>query len=229
MLEPLKKSRLYEEIIKQLQELIRNGSLKPGDKLPPERELGKQLNVSRTAIREALRSMESMGYIESKVGGGTFIRQITFNNVLDPFSDILAQDKKLIIELIDVRLLLEVEIARLAAGRINNEKAEAIDRALSLMDKEIAGGGIGIGGDNAFHAALAEAADNTAMMRILDMCADLLSSTRQATLKIPSQSVKSLADHVAIADAVKAGDTAAAAALMKEHLLKAQKNLEQLQ
>jgi len=85
MLEPLKKTRLYEEIIKQLQELIRRGDLKPGDRLPTERELALQLNVSRTAIREALRSMEVMGFIKSRVGGGTYIRQVELHAPQQPF------------------------------------------------------------------------------------------------------------------------------------------------
>ena len=127
MLKPLKKTRLYEEIIKQLTDLINNGSLKPGDKLPTERDLAVQLNVSRTAIREALRSLEMMGFIESKVGEGTFVKEITLNNVIDPFSSILSKDKKLVAELIEVRILLESEIARLAAARINDDKAAEIE------------------------------------------------------------------------------------------------------
>lgn len=226
MLEPLKKTRLYEEIVKQLQELIRKGDLKPGDKLPPERELATQLNVSRTAIREALRSLELMGFIESKVGGGTFVKKVTLDNIIDPFSTILSQDKKLIMELIEVRMLLEAEIAKLAARRINDEKAALLEKAIELMEKEVAEGGIGLEGENAFHNTLAEAADNSAMMKILNMCGDLLSSTREATLKIPGQPQKSIIDHRKIYEAVRNGDERKAKALMKEHLVKAYKNLE---
>jgi GntR family transcriptional repressor for pyruvate dehydrogenase complex len=226
MLEPLKKTRLYEEIIKQLQDLIRKGQLKPGDKLPPERELALQLNVSRTAIREALRSLESMGFIESRVGGGTFIKEVTLDNIMDPFSSILSQDKKLILELIEVRLLLEVETARLAAKRIDEQKSREIEKALELMEREIVEGGIGIQGDNMFHNAVAIAAGNTALMKILNMCDDLLSSTREATLKIPGQPQKTLIDHRNIYEAIISGDEKRAASLMKDHLTKAQKNLE---
>lgn len=227
MLEPLKKTRLYEEIVKQLIELIEKGELKPGDKLPTERELAVQLNVSRTAIREALRSLELMGFIESKVGGGTFIREITLDNVIDPFSSILAQDQKLKMELIEVRLLLETEIVKLAARRITPEKASDILKSLELMEKEIKNGGNGINGDNGFHNALARASENTAMMKILNMCSDLLNLTRMATLEIPGQPEKSLRDHRAIFEAVSKGDEEKAAELMRDHLIKAQKNLEQ--
>ncbi len=228
MLEPLKKTRLYEEIIKQLIDLIKKGVLKPGDKLPTERDLAQQLNVSRTAIREALRSLETMGFIESRVGEGTFVKAITIDNIIDPFSTILSQDKKLMMELIEVRLLLEVEIAKLAARRINADKALNIKKAMENMEKEIKEGGIGLNGDNEFHNALAAAAGNTAMMKILNMCGDLLSSTRQATLEIPGQPEKSLEDHRKIYEAVKRGDEKAASKFMREHLIKAYKNLESL-
>lgn len=227
MLEPLKKTRLYEEIVKQLIELIKKGELKPGDKLPPERELAIQLNVSRTAIREALRSLELMGFIESKVGGGTFIREVTLDNVIDPFSSILAQDQKLKMELIEVRLLLETEIVKLAARRITPEKASDMLKSLESMEKEIKNGGNGINGDNSFHNALAKASDNAAMMKILNMCSDLLNLTRMATLEIPGQPERSLEDHKAIYEAVKSGNENKAAELMRDHLIKAQKNLEQ--
>ncbi|MGI6161419.1 MAG: FadR/GntR family transcriptional regulator [Christensenellales bacterium] len=228
MLEPLKKTRLYEEIIKQLMELIKNGSLKPGDRLPPERQLAEQLNVSRTAIREALRSLETMGLIESKVGGGTFVKAITLDNIIDPFSAMLMQDKTLIRELIEVRRLLEGEIARLAANRVTDEKVEHISQAIEAMKKDIESGGTGLTGENEFHNALAMASENGAMIKILAMCRELLSKTREATLSIPGQPEKSISDHQAILNAVKCGDGDKAKYLMKVHLNKAIKNLEKL-
>jgi len=226
MLEPLKKTRLYEEIVKQLVELIKQGKLQPGDKLPSERQLAEDLQVSRTAIREALRSMESMGYIESKVGGGTFIKSISLTNVLAPFSAMLSQDDKLIKELLEVRQLLESEIAGLAAKRITNQKIEKIEKPLIEMEEEIARGENGLKGENGFHSALAEAAENSAMSKILEMCGELLSRSRESTLRIEGQPSKSLQDHREIFEAVKSGDREKASQLMKNHLIKAQDNFE---
>lgn len=229
MLEPLKRTRLYEEIVRQITNLINKGSLKPGDRLPTERELAVQLNVSRTAIREALRSLEMMGFIESKVGEGTFIKEITLNNVIDPFSSILFQDKKLMVELIEVRLLLESEIAKLAARRINADKIADIERSLDLMEKEIAEGGIGIKGDNEFHNALARAAENIAMSKILNMCGDLLNSTREAALKSMKDTRIGLKQHRGIFEAVRVGDEGKAAESMKRHLQEAYKNIQEIE
>lgn len=90
----------------------------PGDKLPTERDLAVQLNVSRTAIREVLRSLETMGFIESRVGEGTFVKKTTLDNIIKPFSGLLSQDKKLMIELIEVRMLLEAEMQSLLLKRL---------------------------------------------------------------------------------------------------------------
>jgi GntR family transcriptional repressor for pyruvate dehydrogenase complex len=226
MLEPVKRSRLYEEIVKQLTDLINKGSLKPGDRLPTERALAIQLKVSRTAIREALRSLEMMGFIESKVGEGTYVREITMNNVISPFSALLMQDKRLMTELIEVRMLLETEIARLAARRVTPVIAQEIEFSLELMETEITNGEIGIAGDNAFHNALAKAADNSAMSKILDLCGDLLSSTRAAALTRMKDQRVGLAQHRDIYLAIKAGDEERASALMKYHLTEAYKNVQ---
>lgn len=228
MIKPIKKKRLYEEIVKQLKDLINEGSLKLGDKLPNERDLSTQMNVSRTSMREALRSLEMMGFIESKVGEGTFIKEITIDNIIDPFSSILLKDKKLMLELIEVRLLLEVEIAKIAAKRVDSNEILDIENALNIMEKEIEEGEIGIEGDNTFHNALAKAAGNYAMYKMLNMCGDLLSSNRLATLKIPNQPQKSLEDHRKIFQAVKNGNEKEAAILMKQHLIKAQRNLRKI-
>lgn len=226
MLEPPKKTRLYENIIDQLIALIKDGTLKPGDRLPPERKLAEDLNVSRTAIREALRSLETMGYINSKVGGGTYINAITLGNVMNPFSAILSQNKKLIVELLEVRMLLETEIARLAAMRITPQKIQALQKAIDNMRSEIAAGRTGLHADSEFHNALAVASENEALKLILDMCGDLLTQTREVTLSIPGQPEITLKDHEQIFEAVRKGDSSLAARRMKQHLVDAQRNLE---
>lgn len=146
MLEPLIKTRLYEEIVKQIIEKIKSGELKPGDRLPTERDLVVHLNVSRTAIREALRSLKIMGLIDSKVGSGTFIKEMTLDSLMDSFASVLSKNERLIIELIEVRMLLEVEIAKLAVRRIDENKIRVLGKTLLQMENEIKEGGVGIKG-----------------------------------------------------------------------------------
>jgi GntR family transcriptional repressor for pyruvate dehydrogenase complex len=224
MLKPLKKTRLYEEIVKQLIDLIEGGTLKPGDRLPSERQMAEELGVSRTAIREALRALESMGYIESKVGGGTFIREISLDKALLPFTTLLSQDKNLIKELLEVRQLLEAEIALLASKRATEEDIKNMEEALDSMREDIEKGGIGLQGDNEFHNARAVAARNLAMSKILGLCDELLSKSRESTLRIPGQPARSLEDHIAILNAIKDRDHLLTQQLMKQHMIKAQEN-----
>ncbi|MBQ4061660.1 MAG: FadR family transcriptional regulator [Christensenellaceae bacterium] len=228
MLEPLKKTRLYEAIVEQLVELIKDGKLKPGDRLPSERQLSEELQVSRTAIREALRSMESMGYIDSKVGGGTYVKSVTMDSVIDPFSVMLAQNGNLLSDLVDVRMLLEGEIASLAAKKATKEQVDRIRLELDEMKKDIENGGNGLKGDNTFHDMLADVAANSALTLILTMCAGLLSKTREATLKIPGQPLMALADHHAILDAIESHQHAQAATLMRRHLRKVRRSFDKM-
>ena len=225
MLEPLTKTRLYEEIVKQIINRIKSGELKPGDRLPTERDLALQLNVSRTAIREALRSLETMGVIDSKVGSGTYIKEMSLDILMNSFAGVLSKNARLIIELIEVRLLLEVEIAKLAARKIDESKIRAIEKTLVLMENEIKDGELGIKGDNEFHNELANAADNLAMTSILWLCGELLASTRKAALKAMGDTKIGLEHHRAILEAVKTGNEEEAGRLMKEHLEMAYRNL----
>lgn len=221
MLEPVKKIRLYESIVKQLQQLILKGELKPGEKLPPERSLAEELNVSRTSIREALRALEMMGYLESKVGigGGTYVKEITFDNIISPFSRVLIQNDEYIVELLEVRLFLEIEVSRLAALRRSDRELKKMRSAADQMEAEINSGGTGLQGDNAFHQALAEAANNRVLQQLLLMCGDLLEVEREAHLaNNKKEPVKALRQHRQLIEAIEAGDEDAARQIMSDHI-----------
>jgi GntR family transcriptional regulator, transcriptional repressor for pyruvate dehydrogenase complex len=214
-------SQTYNRIVDQLLEQINTGILKPGDRLPPERELAEIFSVSRTVIREATRTMEYMGFLQSKVGNGTFVRQVTFDKIIDPFQVYLTQDEQFIMELIEIRLLLETEIARLAAQRASAADKDRIAQALDMMEHEIISGDNGLTGENAFHDALASAAKNTAIIKILSMCNDLISKTCKVTLDIPGHSRVAWHEHKMIFEAIEHGDAKKAVAEMRKHLKKA--------
>ena len=221
-----KKGRLYENLVEILLEKIRTGELRPGDKLPSERQLSEEYHVSRPVVREALRSLDRMGCIESKVGGGTYIKSATLDSMLDPFSVIIHQDERLIRDLIEVRILLESDAAALAAKKITPEQEDQIEKILEQASQEVREGGYGLEGENAFHNSIAKIADNTALTMIINMCANLLSTSREATLRIPGQPENSISDHRAIFEAIKLHSSAQAAKLMRQHLKKARKNFD---
>lgn len=225
-IEPIKKRRLSEEVLKKLQSMIIDGTYKAGDQLPSERELSELFQVSRASIREALRVLETLGFLDSRVGiaGGTFVKKISIDALIDPFAEILGNEKELIIEMLDFRRILETEIARLAANNRTEDELALMKESLSVMKSDIDLGGIGDKGDTAFHDALATASHNSVFKKMLSMAKGLLLKTRQTTLRIKGQPEKSIIDHQGILNAVEKGDTELAAKLMDEHLVNAQMN-----
>lgn len=228
MLEPVKRSRIYQDVVRQIKALISSGKLKPGDQLPTERELAEALKVSRPSVREALRTLETMGYLESRigVGGGSFIKQITISDVIAPLSEMFLKHKKSILELQEVRLILESETAGLAAQRCNSEDLTEIEDGLLTMQKEIDTRELGMAGDNAFHNAVAKATHNEVLITFMSMFGDLQNELRAMTLNLPGQPGRSLQDHRNVYNAIKAGDKTKAVKSMRDHIRKAWQNIE---
>ena len=113
----MKKRKLYEDIVDQLMAKIQSGELQPGMRLPAERVLEKEYGVSRPVVREAFRAMEQMGCVETRVGGGTFVKAPELSDVVDPISILFMKDDAFTEELLETRILLETGIAQLAASR----------------------------------------------------------------------------------------------------------------
>jgi GntR family transcriptional repressor for pyruvate dehydrogenase complex len=164
-----------------------------------------------------------MGYLESRVGvgGGTYIKEMTFSNIISPFSETLLKNDDFIIELLEVRLVLEIEVVRLAAMRREEAVVAQLQQAIDDMESQIENGETGLRADNAFHKILADAANNRVLQEFVRMCGDLLEVEREEHLRTrEDESRKALAQHRAILDAVRDQDSAEAQRLMEEHILK---------
>ena len=227
MFEQLQHKRISEEIVDVIIGRIHSGVLMVGQKLPPERALAEELGVSRTSLREALRTMESMGYIRCASGGGNYINAITLEHVLSPFSAMMAQDKQFATDIIEVRTHLETYMATLAAKNATKEQIALIYSTVVNMQAEIEQGGIGIVWDNNFHAEIAKASNNRAFVIMVELCSELLAESRRATLGIPGQPAKTVDDHLRIFEAIKNKDEQKAAEEMHKHLTKARINILQ--
>lgn len=225
MFELLQHKRISEEVVDMIIQRIRTGDLEVGQKLPPERVLAEEMGVSRTSLREALRALESMGYIHSVTGGGNYVNSVSLEHVLSPLAAMVAQDKHLAFDIIEVRRHLEVHMAALAAKNATKQQVAQIYGSILNMQSEIEAGGNGVLGDNQFHLEIARASQNKAFAIIVELIAELLTESRKATLDIPGQPMKSIDDHMVIFEAIRAGDEQKAAAAMSEHLVKAQNNL----
>ena len=211
--------RLYENAIEQIMDLIENNELKPGDKLPPERELAEKLSISRGSLREAFRVLESRGLIKSKPGGGRYIREIRKNGHNNTENIILSLEKSSILELLEAREIFEVKIVKLAAQRATPEDIKSIERALNKMNEEAE---LEVDrkteSDTEFHLAIAGASHNFVFVNIIKLHLDLLKETREKTQQIPGRREERWHEHQAILQAIKGHDTKKAGEAMLRHL-----------
>ena len=216
--------RLYESVIEQIMDLIKNNELKPGEKLPPERELAEKLSISRNSLREAFRVLESRGLIKSKPGGGRFIREIRENGHNNTENIILSLEKSSILELLEAREIFEVEIVELAAQRATPEDIELIEKALNKMNqKEELKDDKKMESDTEFHLAIAGASHNFVFINIMKLHLDLLKETREKTWQIPGRREKQYQEHRAILQAIKEHNSKKAEEAMLKHLMSIRK------
>jgi GntR family transcriptional repressor for pyruvate dehydrogenase complex len=216
---PVKSTRIYEEIIRQIKAMIAEGRLQSGDRLPPERELSEKFVVSRTSVREALRALESLGFVEIRPGEGTFVREVSVEALVEPLAMMMLAQREAIGELFEARRLLEPAIAGLAARRATAEEVQEMERILDEQAREVAAGRTGLVQDGQFHAALATAAHNRAITRLVHGIMDLLTQSREESLSGPGRAHRSHEDHRRMLDAIRKRDEAAAEHAMREHLL----------
>jgi GntR family transcriptional repressor for pyruvate dehydrogenase complex len=218
-IEPIKSTRIYEEIVRQIKLMIGEGRLKSGDQLPPERDLAEKFVVSRTSVREALRALESLGLVEIRPGEGTFVRQVSVEALIEPLALVMLSQREAIGELFEARRLLEPSIAGLAARRATPDEIHEMERILDDQAKEIAAGRTGIAQDAQFHAAIGTAAHNRAITRIVHAIMDLLTQSREESLNTPGRPERSHQNHRRILEAIARRDDSGAEHAMREHLL----------
>lgn len=216
---PIRSTRIYEEIVRQIKALISEGRLKSGDQLPPERDLAEQFKVSRTSVREALRTLESLGLIEIRPGEGTFVREVSVESLIEPLAQVILSHREAVAELFEARRLLEPAIAGLAARRSSRDEIQEMERILDDQAKAVAAGLTGLDQDAAFHAAIAASARNRAITRIVNALMDLLTQSREESLQTPGRPTRSHEDHRRILDAIRRRDEAAAQTAMRDHLV----------
>jgi GntR family transcriptional repressor for pyruvate dehydrogenase complex len=215
---PIKSTRIYQEIARQVKSMIAEGRLKGGDRLPPERDLADKFVVSRTSVREALRALESLGLVEIRPGEGTFVREASIESLVEPLALLMVSQREAIGELFEARRVLEPSLAALAAERATPEEISEMERILDEQAREVAAGRTGLAQDAQFHAAMGAAAHNRAITRITHAIMDLLTQSREESLNTPGRATRSHEDHRRILDAVHRRDVEAARRAMLEHI-----------
>jgi GntR family transcriptional regulator, transcriptional repressor for pyruvate dehydrogenase complex len=212
-------SRLYEQIVQQIEESIRKGALKAGDQLPAERELASQFGVSRTAVREAVKTLREKGLVEAYPGRGTFITSGTSNTIrltLDRM--IKAGQVEGTLQLVEVREILEPEIAALAATRADQDMLKEMRDAVAIMDRAGRDPDTYIEADLDFHLALAEAAANPIILSLIDSIVGVLREQRMSIFKVNGGPERGQYHHKQILKAVENRDPGGAREAMRAHL-----------
>lgn len=227
LLKAVKRTRIPEEIVGQIYQLIRDGELNPGDRLPPERELAQILGVSRASVREAMRLLDMKGLIVVRPGAGTFITEDAIEAIVQAFSSLL-EGNNAAGDVFEMRLLLEPHVVSLAAERATEGDVTEMERILNAQEGEIDDGGTGVEHDAQFHFAISEATKNVALITVTHAISDILSQSREDELLSPERSRLSLQSHRQILSAIERKDPTEAEAAMHRHIADIDKEVHDL-
>jgi len=219
---------VYHRVVDEIKTRIFEGRLKPGDRLPAERELAEMLGVSRTSVREALKMLAAEGLVKIKHGQGAFITEQDPDAYLQQFAKRIFVSPKVIRDLFEIRKVLEPVATMWVAERAGEEEIRRLAYLIQeTKDKlgELKSGRLPLlaGHDSQFHYDLARATGNSVLVRIVESLLDLLADSRSRALSIPGRGEASLLEHEAIVEALLQRDAKAAAAAMLTHL----ENVEQ--
>ena len=226
------RTSVSDGIVEQMVDLISRDVLKPGDRLPSERELCKRLGVGRSSLREALRSLAVMGIIDGRVGDGTFVSNSNKRYLEKTLQWGLLLDRKRVQDLIETRLMLESQTAFLAAQRVTPENIEAIEETLRGMETSIEEPEKYLEFDLQFHLTIARSTQNSILYSLLSMIRGYLQEWIKGSLAEPSttqtetRAELSLLEHQKILDALRKGEANQAQQAMTEHILSSSVDLQ---
>ncbi len=221
--------RIFEQAVEQLRELILTGRLLPGDRLPTEQELCRQLSISRSTVREALRVLEAEGLVEVRRGMGTYV--IEQPNVMLPRGEVslwIENHRDAIEQMLQVRESIETTAASLAAQRANPVVLQEISQVMAELNEQIANFRQ-TGEENydrlalldaSFHMAVAAASGNDLMIEVISHILPAFNQSNKAVLYVTGRMETMESEHQAIVDAITAGDAESAGQAMRRHILR---------
>jgi GntR family transcriptional regulator, transcriptional repressor for pyruvate dehydrogenase complex len=219
MYTPIHSNKVYEQIAAQIEKRILSGELRSGDRLPTERELSEQFRASRTAVREAMKTLAQKGLVDMRPGRGTI--------VIDGTSQAMRHSLGLMMRvgqagssasLVEVREIIEPEIAALAAARATGEHIASMQAAVDIMDTSLEDADTYIAADNEFHLALARGTQNELILALVDSIVDLLSEQRKQVFSVDGGPKRGQIHHKRILETIVHRDSQEAREAMRAHL-----------
>lgn len=215
--QPIRRSRLYEGIVRQIQDLIAEKHLPPGNRLPGERELAEALSVSRASVREGLRVLDFIGVVEVRPGEGTFVATSP-PTPLDPSMYSILSERTVLLDLIEARRILEEGIVHLAARRATRDDLKELDRVLRSRGAELAGGRHDVESDLQFHTMLAETTGNLVLVSAMRHLNEMWLQAREKTGRKDTSPQRAWKFHQQILVAVRRRQPAVARRILRRHL-----------
>ncbi|MBA8815171.1 GntR family transcriptional repressor for pyruvate dehydrogenase complex [Microbacterium halimionae] len=213
------------EVARRLLDLFTSGSIEPGTRLPPERQLATTLGVGRSAVREALAALEIIGIVDVRPGSGTYLRGTASELLPQTLRWGLLIGERNTAELLELRSGLEIYVARLAAGRAEPSALELLSLHVERMRESVADLRAFAKADLEFHHALAAAAGNAALIDMLHVVRSLLQVYADRAVHDAAEVASAIDEHDAIYRAVAGGDEDAAASAMAVHMATASARL----
>ena len=227
-----RRERVYEQIVEQIQQLICDKVLSPGDQLLPERQLAEKLGVSRAALREALTVLVSRGLIEVTPGGGAHVRESSIQDLVDPLAAVMLKERENVFDLIEARIILEIGAVKLAAARADKGDQYEIREAALESNERMRSGNIADDPDVEFHLAIARAAHNPLLLNMMSMVSsldrELYGPSTRRILENPGRVELFAEQNLAICAAIEDRDAELAGRLMSEHLSMTSEDLRRI-
>jgi GntR family transcriptional repressor for pyruvate dehydrogenase complex len=225
MLHAIKKTRIHEEVVSQVHELIKEGRFKAGDQLPSERELAETFKVSRTSVREALRALETQGLIISRTGMGNFIADLPVESLVGPLAKLLIDEKTALADVFEMRKLIEPHIAALAAQRAGRGDIAQLKKILDKQAEAVSRGETGVEADAELHLTIGRATQNQALQKLVSGLMEMLSRSREESLQTADRRNLSIDSHRQIVAAIEKHDQKKAREAMQRHIEQVETNV----
>lgn len=218
MLDSIKKRKVYQEILLEINRIIKEDNLRPGDRLPSERELTERLQVGRSSVREALRALELLGLITTRHGEGTFVQHFRHNKLIDILGHYVLRDFKTRRDLLEMRKILELDAVRLACVRAADKHFAEMESIIQSAEEKISQGIDPADEDYQFHRVIARSSRNSLLHRIWAPIVEYGKAMGTKSLSCREQPELAVAEHREIMDAIKKGNAQEAESLLAKHL-----------
>jgi GntR family transcriptional repressor for pyruvate dehydrogenase complex len=235
----VRRESLSAQAAEQIQQFIVRGELRPGDRLPPERELSEQLGVSRTVVREATKLLQERGLVKVLTGSGSFVSKVEPAAISQSISLFMWGHGHAFHDLLEIRKMFEVEIAGLAAERATADEAQELEAALAQMTAAQPAVAAGAAADGAglekfvladllFHHILARASKNSLLPLLLSPINDLLHEFSRQASSLPGAPANAIHFHHTLLQGIRSRDSERCRAVMRDHLNDAENFLGQM-